>query len=68
MGWALVAVGVVLLAAGVSALVSGQPYAVWYGLGFPGLLVGGLVGGLMGVVRQRYREAEGRRIESRDLP
>ena len=44
----------VLLVAGVIALVTGQPYGVWYGLGLPGLLgVSCLRLALFGVVRAR---------------
>jgi CHASE2 domain-containing sensor protein len=56
-----------LLAVGLVALLTGQPYGVWYGLGFPGLLGVIIVGALFPVVRQRYREAEARRLAAGDL-
>jgi hypothetical protein len=56
-----------LLVAGVIALVTGQPYGVWYGLGLPGLLGVAIFGALIGVVRQRYRDAELRQIRAADL-
>ncbi len=56
-----------LLTAGLVALISGQPYGVWYGLGFPGLLGVIIMGALFPVVQQRYREAETRRLAARDL-
>ncbi len=50
-------VGIILLAVGLYALVSGQPYAIFY----PMLLCGGIfcavMGGLLPVVLKRYREA-----------
>ncbi|MCI0331175.1 MAG: hypothetical protein L0196_09590 [candidate division Zixibacteria bacterium] len=53
-----ISVGAVLLAAGIYALVSGQPYAIFY----PLLLCGGIfcavMGGLLPLVLKRYREAE----------
>jgi hypothetical protein len=57
----------VLFCIGLVALIQGQPYGVWYGLGFPGLLGLGVFGGLLPVVRMRYREAEQRRLAARDL-
>jgi hypothetical protein len=57
----------VMLAAGVVALLQGQPYGVWYGLGFPGLLGLGIMGGLLPLVQRRYREAEERRLSATDL-
>jgi hypothetical protein len=57
----------VMLVAGVVALLQGQPYGVWYGLGLPGALGLIVVGGLMPVVQRRYREAEERRLSARDL-
>ena len=57
----------VLLVAGVIALVTGQPYGVWYGLGLPGLLGVVVFGALFGVVRHAYRAAELRQIQAADL-
>ncbi len=57
----------VLLTAGVVALLQGQPYGVWYGLGFPGLLGLAVIGGLLPLVQRRYREAEQRRLSATDL-
>jgi len=59
--------GLVVLTAGVWALVSSQPYAVWY----PLLLVGGLSVILFGGIRRRardaYTDAELRRMRAADL-
>jgi len=49
-----------LLAAGAIAWSQGQPYGVWYGLGFPGLLGLVLFGSLTPRVLRRFREAEAR--------
>jgi hypothetical protein len=52
----------VLLGGGLAALVSGQPYGVWYGLGMGGLIGTLVLGPILPVVRKRYREAEERRL------
>lgn len=53
-----------LFAGGVIALLSGQPYAVWYGLGFLCLII---FGGLVGIVSKRYNEAELRKTMADDI-
>ncbi len=60
-GWLLFGASLLLLAAGLTALVSGQPYGVWYGLGLGGLIGAVVLGPILPVVRKRYREAEERR-------
>jgi uncharacterized membrane protein YeaQ/YmgE (transglycosylase-associated protein family) len=65
--YAIVIISAVLFAAGIAALLSGQPYAVWYGLGFPGLLCLIIFSVLIGVVSKRYREAEMRRSIAEDI-
>jgi len=55
-----------LFVAGIAALISGQPYAVWYGLGFPGLLCLIIFSVLTGIVSKRYGEAELRKISMAD--
>lgn len=65
--WILLTVSGVLLVAGLVALVSGQPYGVWYGLGLAGL-IGVLVLGFNGpVIFGAYRQAELRKLQARDL-
>jgi len=64
---AIIIISAGLLAAGIAALASGQPYAVWYGLGFPGLLCLIIFGVLRGVVAKQYAAAELRRTMARDL-
>lgn len=44
-----------------------QPYPVWYGLGYPGVLGLAIFGALTPVLRKRYREAELRISMARDL-
>jgi len=65
------AAGIVLslgmFVAALVALVSGQPYGVWYGLGLPGLLGVTVLGALLPVVLARYRDAETRRIGAADF-
>jgi hypothetical protein len=56
-----------LLVTGLVALLVGQPYGVWYGLGLPGLIGSVLFVTLFPVLRARYREAETRRIHAADL-
>lgn len=65
--WLFVGLGVAQVGFGVTALVLGQPWGIWF---FP-VLCGGIftvvVGGLIPVVRQRYAEAEERRIQAEGL-
>jgi hypothetical protein len=63
----LAVVGVVLLIAGLTALLTGQPYGVWYGLMLPG--VPGVISLTWAprVIRNGYRQAEERRMAARDV-
>ena len=65
--YTLIALGGILLVVGAVAFFTGQPYGVWYGLGFPGLLGAGLFGMFTPMVRQRYRQAEMRKTLAQDL-
>jgi len=65
--WALLLGSAVLLALGVVALVAGQPYGVWYGLGLPGLLGLAVIGANTFTVFWAYRQAEARKMAARDL-
>ena len=67
LGWLFLVSAAILLAAAVTALCTGQPYGVWYGLGLPGLLGVVLLGALLPLVRARYRQAEERRMQAEDL-
>jgi hypothetical protein len=62
-----IAVSFVLLVLGAVALLTGQPYGIWYGFGLPGLLGVVLFSALYPVIRQRYREAETRKLGAADF-
>jgi hypothetical protein len=66
-GWLLLAASAVLLTAGVVALVTGQPYGVWYGLGLAGVIGVIVLGVNLPVAVMAYRAAEERRMTARDL-
>src|SRR5262249_17813840 len=55
------------LALGVSALMVGQPYGVWYGLLLPGVIGLIVLGSLSPVAVTAYRQAEMRKIQARDM-
>lgn len=65
--WVGLVAGVALLAAGVTALAGGQPYGVWYPLLLSGGLLGLLMGTMVPVVRLVYRQAEHRRLEAEEF-
>ncbi len=67
MHWAALALGGVLLVAGVTAVITGQPYGVWYSLLLPGLLLTVLMGTMTPVIKLRYRQAEHRRLEAEEF-
>jgi hypothetical protein len=64
LGWLFVVVGVSQLVFGLYALAAGQPYGIWYGPCLVGVIIPLVVGGLLPVVRRRYAEAEGRRMQA----
>jgi len=57
----------ILLIVGVIARVTGQPYGIWYGFGFPGLLGLVILGPLTVVIHKRYAQAELRKSMAADL-
>jgi hypothetical protein len=57
----------ILFSFGISAYCVGQPYGVWYGLGFPGLLGLIIFGFLLPVVLNQYKQAELRKSIATDL-
>lgn len=59
--------GVALLAAGVVALINGQPWGVWYALLLPGAIGTLVVGANSLVILKRYRDMEERRLAAKDL-
>ncbi len=65
--WGTMTLGAVLLAAGIGAAVAGQPYGVWYSLLLPGMLLVVLMGAMTPVIRQRYRQAEHRRLQAEEF-
>lgn len=60
----LAVVGILHIVVGVYALVSGQPYGIWYALLLTGAILTIVMGALFPVVRKRYAEAEARRIDA----
>lgn len=59
--------GVVLLILGVVALCTGQPYGIWYALLLPGVMGTCLFGGAYWIIGQRYRQAELRQMQAKNL-
>jgi hypothetical protein len=59
--------GIAQLVFGVYAWFAGQPYGIWYGPLLCGFIFPVVIGGLIPTVRQRYRQAEERRIEAAAL-
>jgi len=59
--------GLAQLAVGIAALAMHQPYAIWYPMVLAGVIFSLVCGGLLPVLRQRYAEAERRRMEAEDL-
>lgn len=55
------------LIAGLFAVVSGQPYGIWYPLTLVGLIGAGCFLGLLPVMRKRYDQADARRLEAQAL-
>jgi hypothetical protein len=67
LGWFLACLSLIELSVGLIALLTGQPYGVWYGLGLAGLIGMLVIPPNLLVLRYRYREAEERRIQAEDL-
>ena len=65
--WTFLTIGVVLLVAGLTALIVGQPYGVWYALILPGALSTVLMGVFTPLVRNLFRQAEHRRLEAEEF-
>ena len=66
--WCFLVLGVLLLAAGITALVSGQPYGVWYALLLPGVIATAMLGIFTPLLaRLWYRQAEMRRLEAEEF-
>ncbi len=67
MHWGAIALGAVFLMAGIGAAVAGQPYGVWYSLLLPGVILVVLMGAFTPVIKQRYRQAEHRRLQAEEF-
>lgn len=65
--YVMLAIGLLLLLAGAYAIVGGQPWVIWYGPVLSGVIVLIVMGGLLPVIRMRYREAEHRKIDAHGL-
>lgn len=65
--WTFVALGVALLAVGGTAFAVGQPWWIGWPLLLTGLIFTGVMGPLIPTVRQRYAEAEQRKMEAESL-
>jgi hypothetical protein len=61
------AAGLVALSAGLVALAQRQPYAVWYPLVLGGGLLTVLFPFILIPVRQRYRQADMRRLQAEEF-
>jgi hypothetical protein len=67
-GFGLAAVlGVVMVVVGLFALIVGQPYAIWYPITLCGAIYAIVCGSLFPVLRNRYTQAEQRRIDGEAL-
>ena len=65
--WFALIASVTALIAGLSALISGQPYAIWYGLTLAGS-IGSLVFGInYFTLANVYRQAEARKMAAQNL-
>jgi hypothetical protein len=65
--WFALIASVTSLITGLSALISGQPYAIWYGLTLAGI-IGSLVIGLnYFTLANAYRHAEARKMAAQNL-
>ena len=64
---AIVFLGFVILTAGIIALSTGQPYAVWYPLVLAGCLMSFLFAALYPVARNVYRQAEHRKLNAEEF-
>jgi hypothetical protein len=63
----LIVLGGVVLLGGVTALLAGQPFHVFFPLLLCGFILTSVFGALLPVVRQRYSQSEERRMEAENL-
>jgi len=64
---AIMFLGMGLLAVGLTALVVGQPYAVWFPTTLGGVISTGVFGGLRPTIRRRYEQQELEQMSAVDL-
>ena len=65
--WFSLVLGLAVLAGGVTALIGGQPFEVWYPLLYSGAIVTGLMIGFMPMIKLRYRQAEHRKLNAEEF-
>ena len=65
--WFALLLGLALLVGGITALVTGQPYGVWYALLLPGALLTVLIICFTPMVKLRYRQAEHRKLNAEEF-
>jgi hypothetical protein len=65
--WLLLAAGVVMLAAGIVAIIDGQPYGVWYALLLPGVLALLVIAPLGYVAKTAYRRADEMKMRAQEF-
>ena len=65
--WFSLLLGLAVLAAGVTALMGGQPYRVWYPLLFSGAIVTVLMIIFTPLIKLRYKQAEHRHLSAEEF-
>lgn len=65
--WIILLVGVASLIFGIVAVTQGQPYHVYYVPMLVGAVLTFVMGGLLPVIRLRYRQAEQRKLDAEEL-
>jgi len=64
---AMLALGLLCLAAGAAALIHGQPYAIWYPLLLIGVILAAVIGFNYKGIQRRYDDVEQKRMKAKDL-
>jgi len=65
--WFSLVLGLAVLAGGVTALIGGQPFEVWYPLLFSGAIVTVLMIGFTPLIKLRYKQAEHRHLSAEEF-
>ncbi len=65
--WFALLLGLGLLVGGITALVTDQPYGVWYALLLPGAILTVLIICFTPMVKLRYRQAEHRQLNAEEF-